>query len=658
MAEVTGSNPVSPTELKKVFMKKVSIKVDGYKEVNYPHNTPASEILQDIDPSLIKDTVAVMVNGQMWDLNRGIVSDSILSRISSDSEEGHALLLHSTAHLMAQAVKEFFPDAQMTIGPAIHNRFYYDFDIEGSFSEHDLEKIENRMIELSAENFIVIREELDPESARKFFAKKNESYKVEMINDFNDNEIITTYAQGEFVDLCRGPHLSSTGMIKYFKLLSTAGAYWRGDEKNKMLQRIYGTAFYSKEALVEYLDQVEAAKDRDHRKLGKELDLFFFDKLSPGSPFFLPKGTVIYQELENFIRELYFKFNYHEVITPLIYDIELWKKSGHWDLFREFLYHMKIGAREFGLKPMNCPGHTILFSSELRSYRDLPLRIADFGRLHRFEKAGVIAGLTRVRSFSQDDAHIFCEPDQIGDEISELIKMVNEVLATFGFDAIKVELSTRPDKALGDSHLWEKSEMMLAESLQKHEVDYIEVPGEGAFYGPKIDFQARDALGRFHQLSTIQLDFTLPERFKLEYVAEDGSYKRPVMIHRAILGSIERFLGVYLEHCGGDFPLWLAPVQVIILPVSEKFSNYGRKVKEQLDSAGLRVEIDDRSEKIGAKIRNAETKKVNVMLIVGKREVEANEVSLRRRFVGNQGQISLDLLIDDLKNEIKQRRRK
>ena len=391
--------------------------------------------------------------------------------------------------------------------------------------------------------------------------------------------------------------------------------------------------------------------------MGKELELFFFDQLSPGSPFFLPKGTVLYQELQSFIRKLYLKFDYQEVITPLVYDIELWRKSGHWDLFREFLYHMKIGEREFGLKPMNCPGHTILFSSELRSYRDLPLRIADFGRLHRFERAGVITGLTRVRSFSQDDAHIFCKPDQIGNEISELIKMVNEVFDTFGFEAMKVELSTRPEKALGETHLWEKSEMMLAESLQKHKVDYIEVPGEGAFYGPKIDFQARDALGRFHQLSTIQLDFTLPERFKLEYVDEDGSYKRPVMIHRAILGSIERFLGVYLEHCGGDFPLWLAPIQVIILPVSEKFSEYGRKVKERLSSVGIRAELDVRSEKIGAKIRNAETKKINVMLIVGEREAEVDEVSVRRRFVGNKGQISIDSLIEELTIEIKQRRR-
>ncbi|MFL3050421.1 MAG: threonine--tRNA ligase [Candidatus Neomarinimicrobiota bacterium] len=638
-------------------MKKISIKVDGYESLNYPCDTSPSKILYDIDPLLIKNAVAAKVNGQMWDLNRGIESDSELSAITSDSEEGHALLLHSTAHLMAQAVKEFFPNAQMTIGPAIQNRFYYDFDIEKPFSDEDLIKIENRMVELSSEDFAVIRKEVNAESARKFFADQNELYKVEMINEFSDNEIITTYSQGEFVDLCRGPHLASTGIIKHFKLLNTAGAYWRGDEKNKMLQRIYGTAFYSKEDLQKYLSQIEAAKERDHRKLGKELELFFFDQLSPGSPFFLPKGTVLYQELQSFIRELYLKFDYHEVITPLVYDIELWRKSGHWDLFREFLYHMKIGEREFGLKPMNCPGHTILFSSELRSYRDLPLRIADFGRLHRFERAGVIAGLTRVRSFSQDDAHIFCKPDQIGNEISELIKMVNEVFETFGFDVMKVELSTRPEKALGETHLWEKSEMMLAESLQKHQVDYIEVPGEGAFYGPKIDFQARDALGRFHQLSTIQLDFTLPERFKLEYVDEDGSYKRPVMIHRAILGSIERFLGVYLEHCGGDFPLWLAPIQVIILPVSEKFSDYGRKVKERLSSVGIRAELDGRSEKIGAKIRNAETKKINVMLIVGEREAEVDEVSVRRRFVGNKGQISIDSLIEELTIEIKQRRR-
>ena len=638
-------------------MKEITVKVAGHEPRTYSPDTPVSSILHDIDPSLTDNAVAATVNGQMWDWNRSLETDSELAPVSADSPEGHALLLHSTAHLMAQAVKEYFPEAQMTIGPAIENRFYYDFDLETPFSDDDLNKIETRMRELSSEDFVVEREVVDCDSARKFFKKQNESYKVEMIDDFEEEEVITTYTQGDFVDLCRGPHLSTTGMIKHFRLLTTAGAYWRGDENNRMLQRIYGTAFYSEDDLNAYLEQMEAAKERDHRKLGKELDLFFFDQLSPGSPFFLSKGATVYKELQNFIRDLYRNYDYREVITPQVYDVQLWKQSGHWELFRDYLYHMKIGEREFGLKPMNCPGHAILFASDLHSYRDLPVRVADFGRLHRFEKAGVISGLTRVRSFSQDDAHIFCTPDQVSGEITSLIEMINVVFETFEFETVKVELSKRPEKALGDENLWDKTEAILSKSLQENGVDYVEMAGEGAFYGPKIDFQARDALGRYHQLSTIQLDFTLPERFQLEYVAEDGSHQRPVMIHRAILGSIERFFGVYLEHCGGDFPLWLAPTQVVILPVSEKFASYGNEVLEKLQSAGLRAELDDRSDKVGAKIRNAETKKTNVMLIVGGREMESGEVSVRRRFVGDQGQIKVEALISELTSEINEHRR-
>ena len=638
--------------------KEITVKVTGYDSRTYPSDTSVSSILQDIDSSLADNAVAAMVNGQLWDWNRSVESDAELSPVYADSEEGHSVLLHSAAHLMAQSVNKYFPDAQMTIGPTIENRFYYDFDVETPFSDKDLEKIENGMREHSVANYSVNREEIGVKEAKKLFKGKKETYKIEMIDEFDDDEAISTYTQGDFVDLCRGPHLASTGMIKHFKLLNTAGAYWRGDEKNKMLQRIYGTAFYNKKELDAYVKQIEEAKERDHRKLGKELELFFFDQLSPGSPFFMPKGAILYQELENFIRELYKDFGYDEVITPQVYDIELWKQSGHWDLFREYLYHMKIGEREFSLKPMNCPGHTVIYKSDLHSYRDLPLRIADFGRLHRFERAGVISGLTRVRSFSQDDAHIFCTLDQIGDEISDLIRMVNIVFETFGFESVKVELSTRPEKALGAQKLWEKSEAMLETSLNEHKMDFSLVEGEGAFYGPKIDFQARDALGRYHQLSTIQLDFNLPERFELEYVAEDGSYERPVMIHRAILGSIERFLGVYLEHCGGNFPLWLAPTQVAILTISDKFGDYGRDLLNQLKSAGIRAELDDRADKVGAKIRNAEMNKVNVMLIVGAREAEAGEVSVRRRFEGDLGQMKVDQLIEQLDNEINNKRRK
>ena len=638
--------------------KEITVKVTGYDSRTYPSDTSVSSILQDLDSSLVNNAVAAKVNGQLWDWNRSVESEAELLPVYADSKEGHSLLLHSAAHLMAQSVKDYFPDAQMTIGPAIENRFYYDFDVETPFSDEDLEKIENGMREHSVANYSVGRKEVGVKEAKKFFKAKKESYKIEMIDEFDDDEVISTYTQGDFVDLCRGPHLATTGMIKHFKLLNTAGAYWRGDEKNKMLQRIYGTAFYNKKELDAYVKQIEEAKERNHRKLGKEQELFFFDQLSPGSPFFMPKGAILYQELENFIRELYKDFGYDEVITPQVYDIELWKQSGHWDLFREYLYHMKIGEREFSLKPMNCPGHTVIYKSDLHSYRDLPLRIADFGRLHRFERAGVISGLTRVRSFSQDDAHIFCTLDQIEDEISDLIRMVDIVFEAFGFESVKVELSTRPEKALGDQNLWEKSEAMLEGSLIEHKMDFSLVEGEGAFYGPKIDFQARDALGRYHQLSTIQLDFNLPERFELEYVTEDGSYERPVMIHRAILGSIERFLGVYLEHCGGNFPLWLAPTQVVILTISDKFEDYGRDLLNQLKSAGIRAELDDRADKVGAKIRNAEMKKINVMLIVGAREAEAGEVSVRRRFEGDLGQIKVAQLIEQLDNEINNKRRK
>ncbi len=605
----------------------------------------------------ISDVIAIKVNDSIKDLNSNIIEDAKIELIRIQSHDSHEILLHSTAHLMAQAVKFLFPESKMTIGPPIENGFFYDFDVENPFTENDLENIQKKMIELSNQNYPIKRNVITRNDALKIFKNNNESYKIEILNELPKDQEITTYTQGDFVDLCRGPHLKSTGMIKNFKLLSTSGAYWRGDEKNKMLHRIYGTSFFNKKELKSYLQFIDEAKKRDHRKLGKNLSFFMFDSMSPGSPFFLPSGTIIYRELEKFIREIYNENNFKEVITPQVFDIELWKKSGHWDLFQEFLYHVKVGEKEYSLKPMNCPGHTIIFSSELRSYRDLPYRIADFGRLHRFEKAGVISGLTRVRSFAQDDAHIFCTSDQIYEEMKVNIGMIKHVFDVFGFDHLKVELSLKPDKALGDPELWDKSEAILRDILTDQKIEFTEEEGEGAFYGPKIDFRVKDALGRYHQLSTIQLDFNLPERFDLKYVAENGEYERPIMIHRAILGSLERFIGVFLEHTGGDLPLWLAPVQAIILPISDKYNDYAYQILKILNKNNLRVKIDNRSEKIGAKIRDAELSKINYMLIVGEKEFEKQEISIRQRFRGNIGEMKLDSLLSKLLDEVNNKRR-
>jgi threonyl-tRNA synthetase len=613
------------------------------------------EIAENIGPRLAKAAVATRINNELADLSLSIDTDAEIEIITDDSDAGHEVLLHSTAHLMAQAVKALFPDAKVTIGPAIENRFYYDFDIEGTFSDEDLEKIEAKMRELSESDFTVNRLELSRNDALKKFHDMGETYKVEIIEQIDEKDTISAYSQDDFIDLCRGPHVPSTGRIKHFKLLSTSGAYWRGDENNTMLQRIYGTAFSSKKGLDEYLHNLEEAKKRDHRKLGKELDLFFFHSLSPASPFFTDKGAVIYNGLVSYIRDLYQQYGYDEVISPQVFDMELWKQSGHYEMFIDNMFSMEMGEREFGLKPMNCPGHTLMYSHGLHSYRDLPIRMADFGRLHRFEKAGVLSGLTRVRSMAQDDAHIFCTPDQIGDEIRDLFEMVQKVYDTFNFKDLSIALSTRPEKALGEVKLWNKAESTLKDVLEKSNFEFTIDEGEGAFYGPKIDFHVKDALQRDHQLATIQLDFVLPERFKLKYIAEDGSEARPVMIHRAILGSLERFFGVYLEHCGGDFPLWLAPVQVTVLPVSDKVQDYAESVTEKLNAAGFRIQLDDKADKIGAKIRQAELSKINVMLIVGEKEAEAGTVSVRRRHQGDLGAMDVTELIDLLNDEIKQR---
>ncbi len=636
-------------------MSNITITFPDQSTRSFPSGVSTMEIAENIGPRLAKAAVATRINNELADLSLSIDTDAEIEIITDDSDAGHEVLLHSTAHLMAQAVKALFPDAKVTIGPAIENRFYYDFDIEGTFSDEDLEKIEAKMRELSESDNTVNRLELSRNDALKKFHDMGETYKVEIIEQIDEKDTISAYSQDDFIDLCRGPHVPSTGRIKHFKLLSTSGAYWRGDENNTMLQRIYGTAFSSKKGLDEYLHNLEEAKKRDHRKLGKELDLFFFHSLSPASPFFTDKGAVIYNGLVSYIRDLYQQYGYDEVISPQVFDMELWKQSGHYEMFIDNMFSMEMGEREFGLKPMNCPGHTLMYSHGLHSYRDLPIRMADFGRLHRFEKAGVLSGLTRVRSMAQDDAHIFCTPDQIGDEIRDLFEMVQKVYDTFNFKDLSIALSTRPEKALGEVKLWNKAESTLKDVLEKSNFEFTIDEGEGAFYGPKIDFHVKDALQRDHQLATIQLDFVLPERFKLKYIAEDGSEARPVMIHRAILGSLERFFGVYLEHCGGDFPLWLAPVQVTVLPVSDKVQDYAESVTEKLNAAGFRIQLDDKADKIGAKIRQAELSKINVMLIVGEKEAEAGTVSVRRRHQGDLGAMDVTELIDLLNDEIKQR---
>jgi len=574
--------------------------------------------------------IAARLDGVPVDLGRSLNRDCALEWISLDSPAGVDVLRHSTAHLMAQAVQSIFPGTQVTIGPTIEDGFYYDFKREKPFSPEELEKIESKMREITALDLKVTREEMPRDKAIQLFQSMGEDYKVAILEEIQD-PVVSLYRQGDWVDLCRGPHVPSTGTIRAFKLTGVAGAYWRGDEHNEMLQRIYGTSWPTEEALREHLRLLEEAKKRDHRRLGRELDLYSFHPIAPASPFFHPKGTVIYNALISYMRRLYIRYGYQEVITPQIFDVELWRRSGHYDHFRENMYFTRVEEREFGVKPMNCPGHTFIYASKKRSYRELPLRLADFGRLHRYEKSGVTGGLTRVRTFSQDDAHIFCAPEQIETEMNQLLKMLREVYRTFQFTEMEVQLSTRPDHHMGSLDTWEKAEAALAQALKQEGLDYRVNPGEGAFYGPKIDFVVHDALRRGWQLATIQLDFSMPERFDLAYVSRSGDEARPVMIHRAILGSIERFMGILVEHTAGDFPLWLAPVQAKVLTVTDQQKEYAQGVFQELCGMGWRVECDERNEKLGYKIREAQAQKIPYAIVVGDREVKDRTIAPRRR---------------------------
>ena len=641
-------------------MGMIQVTVPGSKPQAFPKGTSAKDALSQLGAFGSADVIAVKVNGVPQDLVSALNEDATIEPLVFESSEGKEIYRHSSTHIMAQAVKECFPTVQMTIGPAIEGGFFYDFAFERPFTPEDLEKIEQRAKAIIDSNLTVTRLDMSKTEAVEFFRTRGELYKVKILEDIPDEQI-TLYQQGEFVDLCRGPHVSSTGQIKAFKLLSSAGAYWRGDERNPMLQRIYGTSFPSEEALQKHLDNLEEIKKRDHRKLGKELDLFSIqDETGPGLILWHPKGAQIRLLIENFWREQHLANQYELVYSPHIARLDLWKTSGHVDFYRENMYApMTVESSEYQLKPMNCPFHIMVYKSHLRSYRDLPVRYAELGTVYRYERSGVLHGLMRVRGFTQDDAHIFCSPTQLADEVRKVLKFTTFMLRTFGFNEFKMYLSTRPEKAVGSLEQWDQATQALAVALKEGGYDYQEDPGEGVFYGPKIDVKIQDALGRSWQCSTVQVDFNNPERFGLTYIGEDGKTHQPIMIHRALLGSIERFFGILLEHYGGAFPIWLAPVQVAILPISQKHEEYATKVGGNLRAQGCRVDLDLRNEKIGLKIRESEKAKVPLMLIVGDREAENETVSVRKRNGKNMGTMSmtdiLKLIRDETPEEVKKR---
>lgn len=634
-------------------MVKVKLKDGAVKE--YEAGISIIEIARDLSEGLARVACAGLINGEKVDLRTPINEDCDLSVLTFDSEEGKDAFHHTTSHIMAQAVKRLFPNVKLAIGPSIQDGFYYDFDTEEAFSPGDLEKIEKEMKKIVKENLKLEKFELPREEAIKLMKEKEEDYKVELINDLPEDSIISFYKQGEFVDLCAGPHLLSTKPVKAFKLLSVAGAYWRGSEKNKMLSRIYGTSFTKKADLEEYLNKLEEAKKRDHRKLGKELELFALMDEGPGLPFFLPKGMELRNTLIDYWREKHKKAGYKEICTPIILNQELWYRSGHWEHYKDNMYVTKIDDLDYAVKPMNCPGSMLVYKTKMYSYRDLPLRMAELGLVHRHELSGALHGLMRVRNFTQDDAHIFMLPEQIKDEIKGVISLIDEFYSVFGFK-YHVELSTRPENSMGKDEDWERATQALKEALEEKGYDYIVNEGDGAFYGPKIDFHLEDCLGRTWQCGTIQLDFQMPERFDLVYTGQDGEKHRPVMIHRVVFGSIERFIGILIEHFAGAFPTWIAPIQVKVLPISEKYHGYANKVITELNKEGIKVEADFRAEKIGYKIREARLQRIPYMLIVGQQEEEENKVSVRSRIGGDEGSQDLLEFAQRVKAEIKSKK--
>lgn len=613
------------------------------------------DFIKEISNSLAREAVGVKLNDEHYDLDQTIEKDGKFEILKFDDEDGKLPFRHTSAHILAQAVKRLFPEAKLAIGPAIENGFYYDIDLDYKITEEDLSKIKKEMKAIVKENLKIEKFILPKEEAIKYVKENNEDYKIELIEELPDGEEISFYKQGEFTDLCAGPHLPSTKMVKSIELLSVAGAYWRGSEKNKMLQRIYGTSFPKKKLLDEYLERLEEAKKRDHRKLGKELDLFSLNEAGPGFPFYHPKGMIIRNELVNFWKQQHRKYKYDEINTPIILNEDLWHKSGHWDHYQDNMYFTKIDDNDFAVKPMNCPGAILMYKRKINSYRDLPIRIGELGLVHRHELSGALHGLMRVRCFTQDDAHIFMLEEQITDELVKVIDMINYFYEIFGFK-YHVELSTKPEKAMGTDEEWDFAIKSLKEALDKRNLEYKINEGDGAFYGPKIDFHLEDCLGRTWQCGTIQLDFQMPQRFDLNYIGKDGEKHRPIMIHRVIYGSLERFLGVLIEHYAGKFPLWISPVQVKVIPVSDKHLDFSEKLVKTFEDHDIRVEIDSRSEKVGFKIREAQLEKAPYMLVIGDNEVNSDTLSVRSRDSDKLIEVELDKFIDMIKEEIRDRK--
>lgn len=630
----------------------IEITLKGGAVKTYDAPVTAAEVAKDIGMGLYKSACVARVDGKVCDLRTELTENCALEILTFDDEDGKRTFRHTASHILAQAVKRLYPEVKLAIGPAVDNGFYYDFDSEVAFTPEILEKIEAEMKKIVKEDLPLEKFELPPAEATALMTEKGETYKVELIAEHADKgEPISFYKQGEFTELCAGPHLMSTGAVKAFKLTSCTGAYWRGDEKNKMLQRIYATAFPKASELEAYLERIEEAKKRDHRKLGKELKLFTMMDEGPGFPFFLPKGMILKNTLIDYWREIHTREGYVEISTPIMLNRALWETSGHWDHYKENMYTTVIDDTDFAIKPMNCPGGMLVYKSEMRSYRDLPIRMGELGLVHRHEKSGALHGLMRVRCFTQDDAHIFMTPEQITDEIKGVVRLIDEVYTLFGFK-YHVELSTRPEDSMGSDEDWEMATDGLRKALDELHLPYVVNEGDGAFYGPKIDFHLEDSLGRTWQCGTIQLDFQLPQRFEAEYVGADGEKHRPIMIHRVVFGSIERFIGILIEHFAGAFPLWLAPEQVRILPIADRHHDRAYEIKKQLESAGLRVTVDDRSEKIGYKIREARLQRLPYWLIVGDKEVENGSVSVSRRGEGDIGAMELPALIARLQEEI------
>ncbi len=633
-------------------MAEIKIVLPDGSERAFEEGMSYGEAVKKISNSLAKKVLVAEENGVVVDLTAPVKDGASVKFLTFEEEGGKHALRHTASHVLAQAIMALWPSAKLTIGPSIDKGFYYDIDVDHVFTPEDLPKIEQEMARIVKANQPMVKEIVTREAALEMF--KDNEYKVELISELPEDEEISLYHQGEFTDLCSGPHVVATGKVKAFKLMSIAGAYWRGNEKNKMLQRIYGTAFDSKENLEEYLHLLEEAEKRDHRKLGKELGLFVIKEEGPGFPFFLAKGMVLRNALENFWREVHEDFEYEEVRTPVILSKHLWEQSGHWFHYRENMYTTEIDNEEYAIKPMNCPGGILAYKNEMHSYRDLPIRMAELGLVHRHELSGALHGLFRVRCFTQDDAHVFMTPEQIKSELVSVIELFNRIYSQFGL-SYHVELSTKPEDAMGDDAIWEMATEALREAIEEKGIPYKINPGDGAFYGPKLDFHINDSLGRTWQCGTIQLDMNLPERFDVDYVGEDGQKHRTIMIHRACFGSMERFIGILTEHYAGAFPTWLAPVKVKILPISEKFQDYAEEIAAKLKKARINFELDDRSEKIGYKIRQAQMEKVPYMLIVGEKEVEARTVSVRKRGEGEMGALDVDAFVEQLIKEVKER---